>query len=112
MKIYFLGTLHCNLTPHDELIKLIKSYEPSQLLVEITQKDLNNNRLEKYPDEMQAVVTWAKNNHIDIYGFDSDIKTLKEGVSDEDLKTLDTEQTAITSKHDWKEFNKSEFIEY
>jgi hypothetical protein len=108
--LVFIGTLHCGLTPEDELIELIGSFHPSRLLIEITQQDLESSNTMKYPPEMQAALAWAKSKHIEVHGIDSSIKTLKEGILDKDLKKLDDEQTAITSKHGWKVFNNPEFF--
>jgi hypothetical protein len=107
--LIFIGTLHCGHTPEAELIKIIEGFDPSRLLVEISQSDIKNKDIEKYPDEMRAALTWGTNQHIEVRGFDSSIKTLKESTSEEDLKNLDEEQTKIISKHDWKDFNKAQF---
>lgn len=104
--VFFIGTLHGNFTPHDELLELVESFNPSRLLIEMTQADIESGSTEKYPDEMQAALAWATDKHIKVYGIDSDIKTLKDGVTDDDLKLLAVEQSAVIRKHDWKEFNK------
>lgn len=106
--LVFIGTLHCGLTSEDELIKIIESFNPTRLLIEITQDDIDSGKVEKYPPEMKATLAWALNKHIEVWGIDSTIKTLKANTTDEDLKKLDEEQTTITNKNDWKEFNKPE----
>lgn len=109
--LVFIGTLHNNFTPKDELIEIIESFHPSQLLVEITQQNLDTNNTDKYPPEMQAVFAWAIKNLVKIHGIDSTIMTLKDNVSEKDLEKLDDEQVKIIHQHDWKDFNKHEFFD-
>jgi hypothetical protein len=106
--LVFIGTLHCNLTPHKELIEIIEAYEPAQLLVEIAGSDIERNEVGKYPDEMQATLAWAVAKQVPVHGFDALINGQKPGVTAADLARLDEEQSAIISKHDWKDFNKTE----
>jgi len=103
--LIFIGTLHLGLTPEDELIKIIEGFKPTQLLVEIHNDDIRNERIEEYPDEMKSIVNWATNKHIEVSGFDSKIQPMKEKVSEVDLKNLLNEQMAIIKKHNWKDFN-------
>jgi len=80
-RILVIGTLHENLTPENELFELLKKYQPTQILVEITQKDLQKEKITKYPPEMRAIYRWAKKHHLIIKGFDSPINILRPGIT-------------------------------
>jgi pheromone shutdown protein TraB len=103
--LVFIGTLHNGFTPQDELIRIINSFRPSILLVEICQQDIKNKNTENYPDEMQAVLKWGINEGLNVRGFDSSIDPIRKDVSKEDLNNLDKDQLAIIQKHNWKDFN-------
>ena len=70
-KLVVIGTLHANLTPEDELLGIIESYTPQQILVEISQTDLGAGNTASYPPEMIAVYRWAQLRGIDVQGFDA-----------------------------------------
>lgn len=105
--LHFIGTLHKHLTPEDELIRIIESYSPRRVLVEITQEDMEQGDVASYPPEMQAILVWARSKNIEAYGMDSAIHTFKAGTSEHDVQNLDIEQRAIIDQHDWKDFNQA-----
>ncbi len=108
-RIIFIGTIHCGATNEKELESLLNNYNPDQLLVEITQEDLDKNRINSYPPEMIFAYKWAKKHKIKVNGFDSPIDTLKKGHTAEDDKRITEEQLAIVKKYNWKDFNKESY---
>jgi uncharacterized protein (UPF0335 family) len=104
--LIFIGTLHGGLTPEQELIKIVEGFQPSILLVEINQEDVENKNTKEYPEEMQAILQWGEHRQIEIHGFDSNIDPLQKNISESDLKRLDEEQQEILDEHNWEEFNK------
>jgi len=112
-KIIFIGTLHGGITSKHELKELLERYSPNQVLVEVTEEDLDMNKLESYPEEMQFAVGWARDNRIKVNGFDSSIEVTKGGFTDEDNKKLMKNQIELLSEknRDWKDLNKPENLE-
>lgn len=106
--LIFIGVLHKNFTPQEELIDIVNNFHPFTLLVEIIQQDIESGNTSDYPPEMQAALKWGKAQHLRTYGFDVDINPLKKGVFKGDLNKVDREQQAIIKKHDWKDFNNPE----
>ena len=77
-RIIIIGTLHAGMTSEKELKVILEKYNPYQILVEISQKDINNGAIDSYPSEMIFAYRWAKNRGKKINGFDAKINTLKE----------------------------------
>lgn len=98
-----------NLTSHQELQEEIEKINPDCIGIEITQEDINNNFIENYPDEMQFILHYAKDNSINFFGFDSNINIFRENINVTEIEEeLIREQKKIISKYSWKDFNKSE----
>lgn len=106
--IIVIGTLHAGLTPNEELEKIFTEYKPTQILVEISQDDINSDNLNKYPPEMIFTYEWAITNNVKVNGFDSKINVFKEGLTENDNLDLIEEQKKLIKKYSWKDFNKSE----
>ena len=81
-KIIIIGTLH-SYTPSNELKEILEKYKPNQLLVEITQENINKNNFKSYPEEMVFAYGWAIKNKIKVNGFDSTINVFMEGKTEE-----------------------------
>ncbi len=109
-KIYIIGTLHGNCTPKNELEDILENLQPNQLMIEISQKDIENKNFKNYPDEMVFGYNWAQKNKILVFGFDSDISELAKGKTDQDNQTVMDLQKEIIDKYDWKDFNKEEYL--
>jgi pheromone shutdown protein TraB len=105
--IIIIGTLHAGSTPNEDLEKIFRKYKPTQILVEISQNDINNN-ISEYPPEMIFTYKWAIENNIKVNGFDSKINVFKEGVTENDNLELIKEQEKLIKNYSWKDFNKSE----
>ena len=103
-KLIVIGTIH-GMTPEAELNKVLEKYAPAQLLVEIAHDDLTKD-LSKYPVEMIYAYNWAKKKGIPVAGFDSKINELKEGLSLEYLKKVDSEEERLLKKFTWIDLNK------
>lgn len=103
--LIFIGTLHAHLTPHHELQSVLEEYQPELLLVEISQEDIDNDSISKYPDEMVFAYQWAQRNDIKVAGFDCDINTLAEGVNEKDNHLAIKEQAKVLAKYSWQEAN-------
>ena len=110
-KIYVIGTVH-NMLPgkKKELKSLLEDIDPDQILVEIVNKDLRNNRIRKYPKEMIFAYIWAIKNGKKVNGSDVPINIIRKGFSQKELKIVEKSLTKIASKYTWKELNKSKYI--
>jgi len=86
--IIIISTLHAGITPNNELEEIFKKYKPDQILVEISQEDIEKNNLNSYPPEMIFTYQWAKSNGIKVAGFDSKINVFKDGVTSADNQEL------------------------
>lgn len=106
-KIIVIGTLHAGLTSHAELKEILEEYKPNQLLVEISQNDIKQGKINSYPSEMVFAYNWAKKNKIRVDGFDSKINTFRAGVTKEDNNKAIKEQKEIMKHYSWKEMNQS-----
>jgi hypothetical protein len=104
-KIIIVGTLHGGITPNNELKEVLEELNPDQLLVEMKNKGLIDNKTEEYPSEMIFVYNWAKENNIKVFGFDSDIDTFREGVTQEDNQAIIEKQDRAMGNLSWKDFN-------
>ncbi len=105
--LIFIGTLHARFTPHGELRAVLEQYAPEVLLVEISQEDLENDTVQKYPDEMIFAAGWAKETGTTVYGFDSDTNVLAEGKTERDNQIAIDEQRAIPLSYTRIDANKS-----
>lgn len=103
--MYFVGTLH-GYTPKNELESILNNLKPSQVMVEIKQKDIEQNNLNEYPEEMNFVLKWATKNRIPVFGMDATFSELAEGKTEKDNEAVIAMQDKIIKKHDWKSFNK------
>jgi len=109
MKLTFIGTLHGDLTPNKELEEILGLHKPEQLLVEITQQDIDKETISSYPSEMISAYQWAKENNIPVLGFDSKTNVLVEGSTKKESEKLFIEQEKVIKKHNWKDFNKESY---
>jgi len=107
-QIYIIGTLHAGWTPDKELQEELEKIKPDQLLVEICDSDLQDNKLDDYPPEMVFAYQWAKENQVSVVGYDSKIKVFREGISDEDNQAVIEEQKKQLSHLTWQGANKPE----
>ena len=108
-KIIFIGTLHGESTPNQELKDIITSYSPDNIFVEIMQSDIDSNNIDDYPSEMVFSLEFAKNNSIPFFGFDANINILKKGKDQVSHKEVIDKQDEIIKLYDWKDFNKKEY---
>ena len=105
--IIFIGTLHAGLTPFGELQETLEYYKPEQLLVEISQSDIENNNLKTCPDEMRFALLWAIKNSIPVFGFDVSFSVLVKGKTEKDNLLVIKEQKKVMERYSWKEANTS-----
>ena len=103
-KLIFIGTVHAGFTNNNQLLKLIKNYQPVKLLIEIKQMDVKSGNIDSYPPEMIAAYGWAIDNKIPIVGIDHDTDEVIFG-NEELIKKLATKQIKVLEGHDWKKFN-------
>ena len=108
LKIIVIGTLHAGSTPNEELKQIFDDYGPTQILVEISQGDIDKNNISEYPPEMIFAYEWAIQNNIKINGFDSKIDIFKKGVTSKDNQKLIKEQEKLIKNYSWRDFNKIE----
>ena len=92
------------LTPKEELQKLLEQYHPDQLLIEIKEEDLKTKKIENYPSEMIFTYAFAKENNIEVKGFDAKV----EGILKKEEKELIKKEGEIIKNLSWKEMNKKE----
>ena len=107
-QIYIIGTLHAGWTPESELQEELEKIKPDQLLVEICDSDLQDNKIENYPSEMVFAYQWAKQNQVPVVGYDSKIEVFRDGVGDEDNQIVIEEQKKRLGHITWQEANKPE----
>lgn len=107
-KIIIIGTLHAGSTPDRELAEVLEKYKSDQLLVEIAQADIDAGKIDDYPPEMIFAYNWAKNNGIDVFGFDSKINVFAEGKTQADNQALIDEQERVMGALTWKDMNNEE----
>ena len=105
--IIIIGTLHAGLTPNEDLEKIFSEYKPTQILVEINQKDISGGDVKHYPPEMVFAYGWAAGNNVKINGFDSKINIFKKGITENDNSDLIEKQKKLIKNYSWKDFNKS-----
>ncbi len=110
-RIIIIGTLHAGMTSEKELKVILEKYNPYQILVEISQKDINNGAIDSYPSEMIFAYRWAKNRGKKINGFDAKINTLKAEMTEEDNQKVIEEQKKIMENFSWKDMNKPENLQ-
>jgi hypothetical protein len=108
-RIIVIGTLHAGLTPEDELEELLTAYEPSQVLIEIAQEDIDDENISTYPPEMVFAYVWAHRNGVSANGFDCKINVFREGVTDVDNQALIKRQKSLMEGLclTWRDVNKS-----
>lgn len=105
-KLFFVGTIHEDITPPDELVEVVASVDPDMVLVEIAQEDVDSNEVESYPSEMQAIHAWAVKNDLPVYGFDYLVEVMRSDVDEEAAQTdLDTLKQHFR-RIGWKQANK------
>ena len=108
-KIYFIGTLHGR-TPKNDLESMLNKLNPDQLILEIQQTDIENKNLNSYPDEMVFGHNWAEKNNVSIYGMDTAFSEIADDKDEEDNQKVIALQDKIITNHDWKDFNKEEYL--
>lgn len=109
-KIIIIGTLHVGLTPKNELQELLDRFKPDQLLVELSNDDIINDKIGLYSDEMLFAYDWAKDNDVLVNGFDANISVLSAAKNEEDNNEVIEEQKKIIEKYSWKDFNKTSYL--
>jgi len=105
-KLIVIGTLHAGLTPEEELFDILNNLKLEILLIEMVQKDVEMEILNNYPPEMISAYHWAKKQNISVYGFDSAIHTLRDGMTEQDNQDAIDKQKEIMKKFTWKDINK------
>jgi len=103
--IIVIGTLHEGLTPEKELKVVLNKVKPHQLLVEIEEKDVRIGNIRKYPIEMRCAYRWAMTRKINVKGFDSPIKVLKNGITSQYLRNVINKAKELMKHYTWKEMN-------
>lgn len=109
--LIFIGTLHAGFTPIDELAQILDKFSPDQLLIEIAQADIDANKIDSYPPEMKFALEWAKKHNVDYAGFDTGVSVLAEGKTQADNEAVIDEEEKVIREHDWKDFNKKEYLD-
>ena len=107
-QLFFLGTIHENITPPEELIEMIDELQPDTLLVEITQEAIESQVVSMYPPEMQAALEWAGKKNVPVYGFDEDIDIHLSEIDEEQMQTDLEKQKQYFRNVGWKEANKAQ----
>ena len=107
-EIIVIGTVHEGWTPNKELKDVLEKIKPTQILVEITQEDINNDKFENYPPEMVFAHKWAERKKVKVNGFDSSINILKADATTTDEKKVIKafEYLLKKRKFTWKDMNK------
>lgn len=106
-EVIIIGTIHLNWTPKEELIAEIKKYNPSQVFIELTDKEVEGGRENSIRDEMFSVLEWVRDQGIPYILFDTDLDTLKPGVTGKEREFLDYELKVkgMLKGHNWKSLN-------
>ncbi len=107
-RIIVIGTLHAGLTPNSELEQVLEKHKPDQLLLEISQEDIEFENVDSYPPEMVFAYKWAIHNAIKVYGFDCKMNVFSEGVNQADNQTVIADQKKVMGKLTWKDMNKED----
>jgi len=106
LELIFIGTLHNMFETHRaDLELLLNTYKPQVLLIEVTQTDLEQDRIDDYPDEMKFAAKWAQDLQIPVMGFDSPIYPVKEGITEEEISAATNEQLKILEGKTWRDAN-------
>ncbi len=106
-----IGTLHGGSTPKDELLKILNTVNPDNVLVELSLEELNDRpRTDSIRDEMFAAYDWAVEHHKDVDVFDIEDDILKEGItgSEPDFVELELKVKDLLKDYSWKELNRKE----
>ena len=106
--IFFIGTLHCGFTENSELEDIIRSLNPSLLLLEMLDTDIINNTITWYPNEMIFGMKLAQSMKVDYLWFDSKLSVLKKWVTKRNEQEIIEKQELIIKKYSRKDFNKEE----
>lgn len=103
--LIFIWTLHAWLTDHEELKKIILDIKPKCLLIEMTNKDIKEDNILWYPEEMIFALNLAKEYKIPCKGFDYQLNTLQPNITKNHEQKILDEQKKIIHNKSWKDFN-------
>lgn len=106
-KVIVIGTIHLDWTPKSELLLEVKKHKPDKIFIELTKKEVEGGRENSIRDEMFFVLNFAEEENIPYYLFDTDINTLKEGVTGKEKGFLEYENKVkkLLSDYSWKDLN-------
>ncbi|NOY35860.1 MAG: hypothetical protein GXP44_03015 [bacterium] len=110
-KIIIIGTIHGGFTPKEELEEFLSDINPDQVLVELSDEELNDRpRENSIRDEMFAAYDWATRNKKKADCFDIENNTLKKGVTGKEPEFLKFELKVkeLLKDYSWKDLNKEE----
>ena len=111
MKVVIIGTIHLNWTPKDELWEVLSDINPDQVLVELSEEELNlRPRSDSIRDEMFAAYDWAIQHKKLVNYFDTEDSPLKDGVTGKEDEFLEHELKCkeLLKNYSWKDLNKLE----
>ena len=110
-KAIIIGTIHLHWTPKEELWEVLNELNPDQVLVELSDEELNEPpRSDSIRDEMFSAYDWAIQNHKLVSLFDSDDSPLKDGVTGKEEEFIQHELKCkeLLKSYSWKDLNKQE----
>ncbi len=106
--IFVIGTVHTMMPEHQqELENLLRVINPDQILVEISQEDVQKENFKEYPQEMVYAYYWAKNQGKRVNGFDTSVDIIDETVSEDMKRQLGREAGHLIAIVNWKDLNKT-----
>ena len=108
-KMVVIGTLHGGVTPFEELEELFEQYRPTQLFIEMVQKDVEKGRIKKYHEEMQRAYRWAKDHNVNMCAFDAAITPTKKALSKKENDQLIEACKKRIRGLTWKDLNREEY---
>jgi pheromone shutdown protein TraB len=106
-QVILIGTIHLNWTPKDELIEEIKKYSPDKLLIELTEKEVKDGPEKSIRDEMFFALNYAKEAGVEYHLFDTDISTMKLGVTgkEPEFEEYEIQVKSLLAGKTWKDLN-------
>ncbi|MCF7816099.1 MAG: hypothetical protein K9M10_00005 [Candidatus Pacebacteria bacterium] len=110
-KVIIIGTIHLNWTPKEELWETLSNINPDQVLVELSDEELNlRPRNDSIRDEMFFAYDWAIQHNKLVNYFDTEDSPLKEGVTGKEPEFMEHELRSkeLLKNYSWKDLNKME----
>lgn len=110
-EVVIIGTIHLNWTPKEELWEVLNYINPDQVLVELSDEELNiRPRTDSIRDEMFSAYDWAIKNNRLVNFFDIEDSPLKNGITGKEPEFIEHELRSkeLLKNYSWKDLNKAE----